>query len=40
MLLQMLEEGWQVDLNLFCDTGLEFDDMYRHIQKLLFGKKE
>jgi len=34
MLLRMLEEGWQVDLILFCDTGLEFDAMYRHIEKL------
>lgn len=34
MLLRMLEEGWQVDLILFCDTGLEFAGMYHHIDKL------
>ena len=34
MLLRMLEEGWPVDLIIFCDTGLEFDAMYRHIEKL------
>ena len=34
MLLRMLEEGWPVDLILFCDTGLEFEAMYRHIEKL------
>lgn len=34
MLLRMLEEGWPVDLILFCDTGLEFEAMYDHIEKL------
>jgi len=34
MLLRMLEEGMPVDIILFCDTGLEFDGMYRHIDKL------
>lgn len=34
MLLRMLEEGMPVDVILFCDTGLEFDAMYRHIDKL------
>lgn len=34
MLLRMLEEGWPVDLILFCDTGIEFEAMYRHIDKL------
>ena len=34
MLLRMLEEGWPVDLILFCDTGLEFEEMYHHIEKL------
>lgn len=34
MLLRMLEEGWQVDIILFCDTGLEFEGMYHHIDKL------
>ena len=34
MLLRLLEEGRPVDLVLFCDTGLEFEAMYRHIDKL------
>ena len=34
MLLRMLEEGWPVDIILFCDTGIEFEAMYRHIDKL------
>ncbi len=34
MLLRMLEEGMQVDEILFCDTGLEFEGMYRHLEKL------
>ena len=34
MLLRMIEEGRPVDLILFCDTGLEFEGMYRHIDKL------
>ena len=34
MLLRMLEEGMPVDIILFCDTGLEFDAMYKHIDKL------
>jgi len=34
MLLRMLEEGMHVDIILFCDTGLEFEGMYRHIDKL------
>jgi 3'-phosphoadenosine 5'-phosphosulfate sulfotransferase (PAPS reductase)/FAD synthetase len=34
MLLRMLEEGMPVDEILFCDTGLEFDGMYHHIDKL------
>lgn len=31
MLLRMLEENMQVDEILFCDTGLEFPAMYKHI---------
>jgi len=31
MLLKMLELGMQIDCILFCDTGLEFPDMYEHI---------
>ena len=34
MLLRMLEEGMPVDIILFCDTGVEFDGMYHHIEKL------
>ena len=34
MLLRMLEEGMPVDIILFCDTGVEFEGMYRHIEKL------
>lgn len=31
MLLMMLEKGMQIDEILFCDTGLEFPQMYTHI---------
>ena len=34
MLLRLLEEGRQVDEILFCDTGLEFPQMYDHLEKL------
>jgi len=34
MLLRMLEEGMRIDIILFCDTGLEFPAMYRHLEKL------
>jgi len=34
MLLRMLEEGMQIDCILFCDTGLEFPQMYEHLAKL------
>ena len=34
MLLRMLVEGMPVDMILFCDTGLEFDRMYHHIDRL------
>ena len=34
MLLRMLEEGMQVDVILFCDTGLEFPALYDHIHKV------
>lgn len=34
MLLRLLEEGTQIDVILFCDTGLEFPEMYRHLEKL------
>jgi 3'-phosphoadenosine 5'-phosphosulfate sulfotransferase (PAPS reductase)/FAD synthetase len=34
MLLRMLEEGMPVDIILFCNTGMEFEGLYRHIDKL------
>ena len=34
ILLRLLEEKRPVDMILFCDTGLEFPDMYTHIDKL------
>lgn len=34
MLLRMLEEGMPVDIILFCDTGLEFTEMYSHLEKV------
>lgn len=34
MLLRMIEEGWPIDHIIFCDTGLEFPEMYAHIDKL------
>ena len=34
MLLKMLEMGMQVDVVLFCDTELEFEQLYEHIRKV------
>ena len=34
MLLMMLEKGMQVDEITFCDTGMEFPQMYEHIDKV------
>ena len=34
MLLMMLERGMQVDEITFCDTGMEFPQMYEHIDKV------
>ena len=34
MLLRMLEENMPVDVVLFCDTGLEFPQLYEHIRKV------
>lgn len=34
LLLRMLEEKMPVDLILFCDTGLEFPQMYEHLKKV------
>lgn len=41
MLLMMLEKGMQVDDIVFCDTGMEFPQMYEHIQQVekLIGEK-
>lgn len=34
MLLRLLEEGIHIDCILFVDTGLEFPEMYKHIDKV------
>ena len=34
MLLMMLEKGMRVDKIIFCDTGMEFPQMYEHIKKV------
>src|SRR5574344_2123609 len=34
MLLKMIENGMPIDCILFCDTGLEFPDMYTHIAEV------
>jgi len=34
MLLMMLEKKMQVDEIIFCDTGMEFPEMYSHIKKV------
>ena len=34
LLLRMLEENMPVDIILFCDTGLEFPELYEHIDKV------
>ena len=34
MLLRMLEEGMTVDMILFCDTTVEFPELYDHIKKV------
>ena len=34
MLLKMIDEGMQIDDIIFCDTGLEFEEMYEHIRKV------
>ena len=40
MLLMMLERGMRVDEIIFVDTGLEFSQMYEHIQKIETYVKE
>lgn len=34
MLLRLIEENRQIDFIIFCDTGLEFPQMYEHLEKL------
>lgn len=34
MLLLMIEKGWQIDEIIFCDTGMEFPAMYKHIERV------
>lgn len=34
MVLRLIEEHWPLDLILFCDTGLEFPQMYDHVRKV------
>ena len=34
MVLRLVEEGWPLDFVMFCDTGLEFPQMYEHVEKL------
>lgn len=34
MVLRLVEEKWPLDLILFCDTGLEFPEMYTHVEQL------
>lgn len=34
MVLRLIEESRPLDLILFCDTGLEFPQMYEHVRKL------
>lgn len=34
MLLRLLEENYPVELIVFCDTGMEFPAMYRHLERL------
>ena len=34
MLLMMLEKGMTVDEIIFCDTGMEFPQMYEHLDKV------
>ena len=34
MLLRMIDEGMQIDEIIFCDTGIEFPGLYKHIDKV------
>jgi len=37
MLFKMLENGYKIDYIVFCNTGVEFPEMYKHIEQV---KKE
>ena len=34
MLLKMIENNMTIDEVIMCDTGVEFEDMYNHIEKV------
>ena len=34
MLIRMIEEGMKIDEIIFCDTSVEFPEMYEHIRKV------
>nr|MCR4884447.1 phosphoadenosine phosphosulfate reductase family protein [Clostridiales bacterium] len=34
MLLRMIEKDMPIDAVLFADTGMEFPELYEHLQKL------
>ena len=34
MLLLLIEKGYPIDEIIMCDTGVEFEDMYNHIEKV------
>lgn len=40
MLLLLLEKGYPVDEIIYCDTGKEFPDMYKHIEEVQAYIKE
>lgn len=34
MLLRLIAEGYPIDEIIFCDTGVEFEGLYRHVKKV------
>lgn len=34
MLLRMIEENHPIDETIFCDTGMEFEGLYQHVERL------
>lgn len=34
MLLMMIEKNMPIDEIIMCDTGVEFDEMYDHVEKV------